>query len=99
MTVLLIIHSVTPDTVISAVNAITATMELTEPVVRVGMDIPLERAEIARVLLQQLQVLLLDRRKLQVMCCINVAKLPGLASCTCSSFWRTHSKTYFGSVK
>merc|ERR1719295_974324 len=63
MTVLLIIHSVTTDVVISAVNAITATMELTEPVVRAVMDIPLERAVIVRVLMNQLQVL--DHRKLQ----------------------------------
>merc|ERR1712130_642639 len=50
MTVLLIIHSVTTDVVISAVNAITATMELTEPVVRAEMDTPLKRGVIARVL-------------------------------------------------
>ena len=67
MTVLLIIHSVTTDNVLSAVNVSTATMELTEPVVRAEMDTPLKRAVIA------LQVILpLDRRKVQVMCSINV---------------------------
>merc|ERR1712024_17050 len=50
MTVLLIIHSVTTDVVISAVNASTAKMELTEPVVRAEMDTPLKRGVIARVL-------------------------------------------------
>ena len=63
MTVLLIIHSVTTDSVISAVNAITAAMELTEPVVRAEMDTPLKRAEIVRVLLN-----------LQVMCFEHVTR-------------------------
>ena len=63
MTVLLISRSVTTDSVISAANAITAKMELTEPAVRAVMDIPLKRAVIVRVQLN---------RKLQVTCSVNV---------------------------
>ena len=75
MTVLLITRSVTTDIVISAVNVITATMELTEPAVRAEMDTLLKRVVIARVLSDQLQyLLLLHRRELQVMCSINVRK-------------------------
>ena len=70
MTVLLIIHSVTTDSVISAVNVITVRMELTGPAVRVEMDTPLKRAVIVRVQLNQLQVQ--DQRKPQVTCSINV---------------------------
>ena len=45
---------------ISAATVVTAKMELTEPVVRVEMDIPLKRAVIVRVLLNQLQVMCLE---------------------------------------
>ena len=72
MTVLLIIHSVTTDSVISAVNAITVKMELTGPVVRAEMDTPLKRAEIVRVQVQLNQLQALDQRKAQVMCSIDV---------------------------
>ena len=72
MTVLLIIHSVTTDSVISAVNVSTVRMELTEPAVRAEMDIPLKRAEIARVQVQLNQLQVQDHRKAQVMCSINV---------------------------
>ena len=55
MTVLMITRSVTMDSVISVVNAITATMELMEPAVRVVRDTPLKRAVIV-----QVQILLLS---------------------------------------
>ena len=75
MTVLLITRFATMDSVISAVNVITATMELTEPAVRAEMDTLLKRAVIARVLSDQPQyLLLLHRRERQVMCSINVRK-------------------------
>ena len=49
-TVLMMTRSVvTANTVLFAMNAITVTMELTEPAVRVEMDTPLKRAVIAQV--------------------------------------------------
>ena len=60
MSVLMISRSETRrDSVISAATVVTAKMELTEPAVRVEMDIPLKRAVIVRVQLNQ---------KLQVQC-------------------------------
>ena len=63
MTVLLIIRSVTADSVIFVVNVSTAKMELTEPAVHAETVIPLKRAEIVRVLLN-----------LQVMCFEHVIR-------------------------
>ena len=69
MTVLQIIRSVTMDYVISVVNAITATMELTEPAVRAARDTPLKRAVIVQVQLKQLQILCFENA-VTFCCCI-----------------------------